>query len=310
MAMTGTDPGTWRSTFGLARLLTLALYLLVLTALALWLVWRSSLTHSWQAMLMLVATGLLIPAKSAVQHRLQPGDAMLRPGGLGQWLRDWAVSPSEPLATLPGALCEALHLRSAAVALPDGAGWRITHGHGVPALAGLTLADPAPGRDRFLGRLPAPCAGVEAGVRLILGDRPTAWVLLGSKHSGHPLTDVDLQIADLLLVAVTGLVGYTESQDRQRRTEAELQRLYDYVAALQQALQGQRFGEVAVHEVRSDLTLIIGHAELLLDGRYGAIDDRQRGHIAAIHRQADALTGMLSGRTAVIVGPTGDPGRL
>jgi hypothetical protein len=223
---------------------------------------------------------------------------------VGRWLRTWAVSPADPLARLPAALCEALDLSRAALALPEGDGWRVAHGHDADTWVGSYLTEPPPPPGIFLAP-PEPLPGVAGGVCLRLDDRPAALVLLGGKRSGEPLTPTDLQIGELLVAAVAGMVGYARSQAARQRTEVEQQRLFALVADLQRALRGRTFREVAAHELRSALTVILGHAELLLDGAYGPVDEPARQHIEAIHRQAEAVSDSL-GTLAVVLRP--DPG--
>jgi hypothetical protein len=304
--------GWRRPAFGLARGLTVAVHLAVLTALALWLATRSAFTHSWQVVLLLLVAGLLGPLKQAGQALAGRMRHVAGPRGpaerVGRWLRTWALSPADPLARLPAALCEALDLTQAAVALPDGDRWRVAHGHDADAWVGCFLTEPPPTPSAFLAP-PEILPGVAGGVRLRLDDRLAALVLLGGKRSGEPLTPADLQIGELLVAAVAGMVGYARSQAARRRAEAEQRRLFALVTELQGAVRGRTFSEVAVHELRSALTVLLGHAELLLDGAYGPVDEPARHHIEAIHRQAEAVANSL-GTLTVVFRPDPSPPRV
>jgi signal transduction histidine kinase len=294
---------------GAAWLLSEAIYLTLLVTLALWLATRGPLTHGWQVVVLLAAAGLLVPLRATAQRVVGRWFARADAPGpaerLDQWLRDSSTLPPDPVAQLPSALCDALGLNTAAVAMPDGDGWRVAYAHGVDPWLGCWFADPAPGRDRFTDR-PVSFGAVVGGVQLRLADRPAALVLLGDRLTGELLRETDLQLAALFLASVAGQVGQAQSQRERQRAETELQRLYDHVAALQQSLSRRQFVAVADHELRSALTVILGHAELLIDGVYGPIDDRQRGHIAAIHRQAEALTDVM--HKPVLAAVTGGAG--
>lgn len=60
-----------------------------------------------------------------------------------------------------------------------------------------------------------------------------------------------------------------------------------------QVLAGS-IGRLASHELRTPLTLVLGNAELLLDGKFGDLDEEPRSAVERIHRYALALTRSLT----------------
>ncbi|MBC7545767.1 MAG: hypothetical protein H7338_23800 [Candidatus Sericytochromatia bacterium] len=283
--------------YGLALLFLAAVYFGLLTLFSHWLSGQTEVSHGWQFVVILLLSSLLLPVKTTLHHglaRLFHRDRAT----VADMLRRLSPTPARPtvdgLAELPRAVRDALRLRAVAVALPTPEGWRITQASGCADLLGSPLAGPshaAPFTTDLTGHL----ARFAAAIPMRLDERTVALLLLGAPRAAVPLTAFDLQVAEMLLLSMSGLIACRQGQARHATTRAELTRLDTHLAGLRQALGAGTFGAAAKHELRSALTLIVGHAELLVDGNYGALEPALSRHIETIHTQAESLVQTLIG---------------
>jgi signal transduction histidine kinase len=208
---------------------------------------------------------------------------------------------------------DAAQLQTVAVAIPDGDGWRIAAGHGEPMGVGVRLAAPLPDLSACWAADGIELAGYRAAIPLILADRPIALLLLGNRRDGVPLSAIDLRYVSLFRAPLGGMIGYVQSQERQRQTETAIAGLHEQIGHVNLAVLNQSAKAWGDDDLMVPLRLIVAQAGLLLDGTFGELEAVQQRRVALIHRQArrlgqaiadtDELQALLSGTALTATEP-------
>lgn len=243
-----------------------------------------------QFALVIVAALLLHPIKDRLQQAIDRvffRDRMDLPTLLQRLQRYGDVDQEALFIKMAEDLVEALRLCKAAVAIPDREGINIAYDTAQPKATAKRLPETLPAH--------VPCilldrnrwSGFEAAVRIGFGEQTTAIFLLGPKLSGTPFSQADFHYVQLLLAPFSSIIAYSQAKARQRQIELEISRLYEQVAQLDQLKNS--FSMVTSHELRTPLAVIVGQAEVLLDGIFGELDPQQRESIQSIQRHAQKL---------------------
>src|SRR3989344_2526198 len=134
-------------------------------------------------------------------------------------------------------------------------------------------------------------------------DKRIGYLLLGEKLNGDVYTETDLRviriISDQLAVAIQNAKAYVQIQRFNRTLQSKItdatKQLRDANTSLQQLDSVKdEFISVASHQLRTPLTIIDGYLSNLLDGIYGAFNDRQRKAILLTHDRLRLTTRLVA----------------
>ncbi len=216
---------------------------------------------------------------------------------------DW--SQDELLVQIARDVAEAAQLRKVAVALPEGAGWRIAADQDGAGAQGAALLGARPEKVPFWATDDRDLGGFRAAIPLTLSGQPVSLLLLGDRRDGAPLSEIDLRYVTLFLAPLSGMIGYAQSRDRQRDAETAIAALYAQIGHVNLAVLHQSADAWGGSDLDGPLGQIVAQAGQLLEGAYGTPDTVQRRRIALIHRHAqrleraiadtDALQSLLAG---------------
>ncbi len=112
-----------------------------------------------------------------------------------------------------------------------------------------------------------------------------------------PASTLLVALAAALAAALIAASLFARLWMRERRRAAELdgqaRRLTDELAEAREARE--TFFDLATHELRSPLTVILGYQELLEDGAYGRLDENTADAIERVGRSARHLLNLIDG---------------